>query len=169
MTISLSGIENNRKLRIVFNEPVEVSQEYGLIDCLPVIKFEGTIRKSDDEFLLEGSLESNILLSCGKCLQNVSVSLSSPVFERLSNKRVSALSDASDNEEIWHVQSLSSVDIAPQILLNLQLLIPMNVLCKDECRGICRYCGGNLNETSCNCDELNREIDPRLEKLRALI
>ena len=162
MIISLSGLENNRKLRVTVNEPVEVSSEYGLIDCSPVVKFEGTVRKSDDDFLLEGSLESDVLMPCGKCLQDVKVPLASQVFERFSNKQ------ASDEDEIWHIQSLSSVDITPQILLNLQLLIPMNALCTEDCKGICRHCGKNLNEASCNCDELNREIDPRLEKLKEL-
>ena len=162
MNISLSGLENSRKLRVAFSESVEVPSEYGLVDCLPIVKFEGTMRKSDDDFLLEGGIESDILMSCGKCLQDVSISLSSQVFERFSTKHVS------DEEEVWHIQSLSGVDITPQILLNLQLLIPMNALCRDDCKGICRYCGKNLNEASCNCDELNREIDPRLEKLKEL-
>jgi len=165
MNISLSGLANKQKLRVAFGEPVKVPCEYGLVDCSPVVKFEGTMRKSDDDFLLEGSLESDILLTCGKCLTDVNISLSSAVFERFSTKQHS---DASGEEEIWHIQSLFGIDITPQILLNLQLLIPMNALCRDDCKGICRYCGGNLNEASCNCDELNREIDPRLEKLKEL-
>ena len=162
MNISLSGLENNKKLSVEFCEAVEIPEDYGLADCSPVAEFRGFIRKSDDDFLLEGSLKSDVLLPCGKCLQDVRISLESEVFERFSTKQ------SSDEEEVWHIQSLSSVDITPQILLNLQLLIPMNALCTDDCKGICRYCGRNLNEANCNCDELNREIDPRLEKLKEL-
>ncbi|MCL2873397.1 MAG: YceD family protein [Defluviitaleaceae bacterium] len=161
MHISLSGLENNQKQQVEFKETLLVPQEYGLVDCSPVTNFEGIIRKSEDDFLLEGRLQSDIMMSCGKCLQDVDITVSGTVFEKFST-------ELNADEDAWHIQELSNVDIAPQILLNLQLLIPMNVLCTDDCKGICRYCGKNLNEISCNCDELNREIDPRLEKLKEL-
>ncbi|MBQ0004371.1 MAG: DUF177 domain-containing protein, partial [Clostridiales bacterium] len=38
-----------------------------------------------------------------------------------------------------------------EILENL----PMKVLCKEDCKGICNVCGHNLNEGECDC---NREV-----------
>jgi len=161
MNISLSGIEDNQKLDISLSEALSVPEQYGLLGSSPVVNFNGIIRKSEDDFFLEGGLRSDIKLPCGKCLQDVKISVSSPVFERFTTENTC-------DEDAWRVHSLSKVDISPQILLNLQLVIPMSVSCSDDCKGICRYCGKNRNEIICNCDELNREIDPRLEKLKEL-
>ena len=41
---------------------------------------------------------------------------------------------------------------------------PMKVLCKADCKGICKVCGMNLNLGACECD---REVpDPRMSKIR---
>ena len=36
----------------------------------------------------------------------------------------------------------------------------MKTLCREDCRGICRKCGRNLNEGDCGCDTV--ELDPRM-------
>ncbi len=38
--------------------------------------------------------------------------------------------------------------IADEVLMNL----PMKILCKEDCKGICHRCGADLNLGSCNCD-----------------
>lgn len=38
-------------------------------------------------------------------------------------------------------------DIRQEIILNL----PLRVLCKDDCKGICYKCGANLNIEACKC------------------
>ena len=46
--------------------------------------------------------------------------------------------------------------VCDELLLNL----PMKVLCKEDCKGICNRCGANLNRTDCNCDRSS--LDPRM-------
>ena len=35
----------------------------------------------------------------------------------------------------------------------LSLEIPMVILCKEDCKGICPHCGKNLNLEECDCAE----------------
>jgi uncharacterized protein len=49
-----------------------------------------------------------------------------------------------------------------QILLSL----PMQKICREDCRGICPVCGKNRNEFSCDCKI--RSIDDRWQALRNL-
>ena len=42
----------------------------------------------------------------------------------------------------------------------LSLNLPMKVLCKEDCKGICNRCGANLNYGICGCD--TRSLDPRM-------
>lgn len=44
-----------------------------------------------------------------------------------------------------------------------------NILCKEECKGLCHVCGINLNVDTCNCEEENPNIDPRLEQLKTFL
>jgi uncharacterized protein len=48
------------------------------------------------------------------------------------------------------------------LLLNL----PERAICRDDCRGLCPVCGGNLNEVDCGCKE--DDTDPRFAVLRDL-
>ena len=41
---------------------------------------------------------------------------------------------------------------------------PMKVLCREDCRGICRECGANLNEGECGCDR--NAPDPRMAAIQ---
>ncbi|MBZ0264344.1 DUF177 domain-containing protein [bacterium] len=42
-------------------------------------------------------------------------------------------------------------NIAEEILLDL----PIQILCKDECKGLCYRCGADLNEGECGCERID--------------
>ena len=44
--------------------------------------------------------------------------------------------------------------------------LPVNPLCKTDCKGLCPQCGTNLNNGTCGC--IPDEGDPRLAVLRGL-
>jgi uncharacterized protein len=48
----------------------------------------------------------------------------------------------------------------------LLLALPMDVLCREECQGLCSVCGANLNEARCGCER--KPPDPRWEKLKGI-
>jgi len=61
----------------------------------------------------------------------------------------------------------SSISLAEIVRDAILLSFPANVLCKEDCRGLCSQCGADLNLKDCDCDKDNA-VDPRLEKLRIL-
>ncbi len=57
--------------------------------------------------------------------------------------------------------------ILEDILVELiQLQLPMQRVCGENCEGICPMCGANRNETSCRCTEV--PADDRWSALRDL-
>ncbi len=44
--------------------------------------------------------------------------------------------------------------------------LPMQILCDENCKGLCPKCGVDLNETKCECD--TTETDPRWDILKKL-
>lgn len=43
------------------------------------------------------------------------------------------------------------LDVDELVRSYLLLELPMKMLCKEDCRGLCPVCGANLNEGSCKC------------------
>jgi uncharacterized protein len=52
--------------------------------------------------------------------------------------------------------------LAEQVLL----AIPMKVICRSDCRGLCPHCGANLNTDECRCE--THAADSRLAPLARL-
>lgn len=61
-------------------------------------------------------------------------------------------------------ESINVLEYGREVLLEH---LPMRVLCKAECLGLCSVCGANLNVEECKCGE--RIIDPRLAVLGRLL
>jgi uncharacterized protein len=51
------------------------------------------------------------------------------------------------------------VDLDPVLREQLLLALPGYPTCREDCKGLCPACGGNLNERECGCDR--RVPDPR--------
>ena len=59
------------------------------------------------------------------------------------------------------------LDLQELVLEDLLLDMPGQLLCKEDCKGLCHLCGKDLNEGPCTCGE--PATDPRLEVLRQLL
>ena len=62
----------------------------------------------------------------------------------------------------WRRELQDAVKRAQVLLLNL----PEQVLCKEDCKGLCPECGTNLNLKDCDCGD--KDIDPRWAALKNL-
>ncbi len=61
----------------------------------------------------------------------------------------------------------SIIDLGPIVREEMLLAIPINPICKPDCKGLCPHCGENQNQVTCN--HLEEDIDPRLNALKALL
>jgi uncharacterized protein len=59
------------------------------------------------------------------------------------------------------------VDIDELVREQLLLSLPAQVLCREECKGLCPVCGGDRNLTDCKCQEA--ETDPRWAGLKEIV
>jgi uncharacterized protein len=46
------------------------------------------------------------------------------------------------------------------------LALPMQLVCSEECKGMCAVCGQNRNERECRCQQ--EAVDDRWSKLKSL-
>jgi uncharacterized protein len=59
------------------------------------------------------------------------------------------------------------LDLRKPLREQILLAMPMHLLCRPDCKGLCPNCGQNLNEGPCQCSTEN--IDPRLAVLKKLL
>jgi uncharacterized protein len=127
----------------------------------------GELSKSAAKTDVKGSINAPVEVDCTRCLTPISRELDI-VFdvdfvdkELFPDNKETHLESADLGTDVIEGNELDlSQVVREQILLN----IPEQVLCRDDCRGICPTCGKDLNEGDCNCGE--KEIDPRWAALK---
>ena len=129
----------------------------------------GELSKSAAKTDVKGSINAPLEVDCTRCLTALQRDLDI-VFdvdfvdkELFPNSRETHLESADLDTDVIEGNELDLTKIVrEQILLNL----PEQVLCRQDCKGICPNCGKDLNEGDCQCGE--DDIDPRWAALKDL-
>lgn len=115
----------------------------------------------DGKLKIIGQIKATIVMSCDRCLSDVKKQ-----FDIAYNNEIdmneTGLQTGADEEYpfIEDKQFCTEQFVYNEILTRL----PMKVLCKEDCKGLCPKCGQNLNNGSCDCERA--EIDPRMSKFQ---
>jgi DUF177 domain-containing protein len=133
------------------------------------LQVRATAEMVEGQIRIAGELHTRLELVCARCLE--------PVFEEVSRDfdllyrpmqsivREEEFHLKTDDTEIafFKGDGLFLADVlAEQVLLAL----PMKVICRSDCRGLCPHCGANLNTDECRCEAHAK--DPRLAPLARL-
>lgn len=107
---------------------------------------------------LSGECEVTLKMLCDRCLDEVKMDFHVQIEEIIDM----AIFETGKMDEINELNYLEDGTMNMDILLEKELicLVPMQVLCKEDCKGLCKVCGTNLNHGSCDCDDF--VPDPRL-------
>ncbi len=112
--------------------------------------------------LVEGRFKSLMQGRCHRCLKEFKLNLSGDFREEVQLEGEGTCAGGQGS-----VCTGEAIDLAALAREHLLLSLPLKLLCREDCRGICHMCGQDLTEQACTCTvEL---LDPRLEKLKELI
>ncbi|MFL5345176.1 MAG: YceD family protein [Hyalangium sp.] len=139
-----------------------------------------SLRKVSGGVLVQGNFTAHVAAPCKRCL--VDVTLDVPVSFTLNLVPESLLrgddtedGEAEDREQGETAGSFEledadeevfngkTIDLDPIVREQVLLALPMNAVCREDCKGLCAQCGQNLNEKQCGCEQ--KVIDPRLAPL----
>jgi uncharacterized protein len=73
--------------------------------------------------------------------------------------------DDGPNDEEAYVVSGDFLDLAPLVHDAIFLDLPLAPLCREDCQGLCPYCGADKNDERCDCQV---PLDPRWATLDGL-
>lgn len=102
-----------------------------------------------------------LLTKCDLCLEPVEISIDINQKRDLDMNKTDKdrIDDLDESAYIIDTKFNFDIFIHDEILVNM----PMKILCKDDCKGICNRCGANLNLGSCECD--NNKPDSQMSKI----
>ena len=75
--------------------------------------------------------------------------------------------EVKDENLILLSPTANEIDLTEFVHDTLLLAVPMKILCREDCRGLCPVCGVNRNQTDCQCSIA--EPDTHWESLKKLI
>ena len=111
---------------------------------------------------ITGHAKITFAMNCDRCLKPVDKTLELS-FDRevFAPDMIETVPDTSDDQEF-----MDGFQVDVDDFLNIEIVInwPMKVLCKPDCRGICRQCGKDLNTGTCDCDTF--VPDPRMAVIK---
>jgi len=119
-----------------------------------------------EDIRLIGSVETNLEFSCARCLEPVGheVARNFDLIYRPQgvDRRGEEVSISEAETEIGYYQGegLLLEDVLREQVL---LATPVRALCREDCKGLCPQCGGNLNVVQCHCEQ--HVSDPRWDAL----
>ena len=124
-----------------------------------------TVKKMRESVFIDGNLEATVVANCSRCLEVSNFSIEStfrytfvPVKDKLTEEELS-----SEDLEYGFYQD-DVIDLDGLIFEQIILQIPIKILCKETCKGLCPHCGINTNMANCNCH--TEFIDERLAVLK---
>jgi len=161
MQICLSELFNHIDEPKTYEIPVEFDTVTMLGETYPVTEKQSVsltlIHLGKKKIQMNAEIQMTLEIPCGRCLEPVSVPFVISVDQQLE------LSDTpdqvtEDSDEPYIDGYLLDVDAL--VRNELFVHMPLRVLCKEDCKGICKRCGTNLNLGTCDCDAT--ELDPRM-------
>ncbi len=154
---------------LAFDERIPVPAGCGGEDTVAVepLRVAGAIEKASHGYLLTGTLQGRATLRCVRCLSEFPIDIEEGVdLIMLPAAHVPREDEARLGKDELEVRFYSEprLDLGELAAEQIELALPMKPLCREECRGICRRCGANLNEWECACPR-DAGDDPRFSAL----
>ena len=112
----------------------------------------------DRKVLLESQTNLSLLIPCSRCLDDVEVPFDIVISRELDFNE----SSADRIKELDEQNYIDGYNLDVDLLIFDEILLgfPLKVLCEQDCKGICKVCGKNLNREFCDCEQ--SVGDPRM-------
>jgi uncharacterized protein len=127
------------------------------------------IEKSSRQILLRADIAANALFQCDRCLEDFRKEIT-PALQTLYVWNADEQHISGEEEVRVLPPDANMIDISTDVREIVLLAVPLKLLCKEECAGLCQRCGKNLNlAANGECDCAPNEIDPRWNKLAGFV
>ncbi|MCI5872810.1 MAG: DUF177 domain-containing protein [Clostridiales bacterium] len=157
--VSCENKEITKEVSIELNSFISKLGEFPITKKAPIdIRIAN---RENKRLLIQGDVDLTVSIPCSRCLEDVPTDIHFSVDKELE------LNGSEVNDEEMEVTDyLIGLNLDIDKLIYGEILVnwPMKVLCKEDCKGICKVCGMNLNKGNCDCQRT--ELDPRMAAIQ---
>lgn len=132
------------------------------------LKVEGVAELVDSEIRIHGHLAASLESHCDRCLASVTIPVEQD-FD-LFYRPVSSIAREEEEVELPEAElevgfySGDGIELADVLVEQVILSLPMKIICRADCKGLCPSCAANLNAGPCGCP--SREDDSPFAALK---
>lgn len=157
--LSCENKEKNQQVQIELTSFVSRLGEFPIIEKAPIDL--RIANRENKRLLIQGTVDIVVSIPCGRCLEEVPTNVHFDI-----DKEIKLDKSVVNDEDVDDVDYLIGFDLDIDKFIYREILVnwPMKVLCNDDCKGICKVCGMNLNKGDCNCQRT--ELDPRMAAIQ---
>jgi len=161
----------------LLKEPIGSSRKYKIDEALDIaedkrdnaVSGEVSLLRTHRGILVRAKLHTELELTCSRCLSAfrypLDISFEEEYIQTIDVNSGLPL-ETSGEPGSFTIDEHHIIDLREAVRQYALLLIPMKPLCSEDCAGLCRECGCNLNQGPCGCPV--RTVDPRWSKLMNL-
>ena len=131
------------ELKSSFALPPEIMQDFH-VEPLGDVALSGTYYMQDNNTCFINCTATIFLnAECARCANMFTFKYTFPVKEKYSSSPL---------EDEYQLDNLT-LNLFDATTENFLTSFPSQLLCNKNCKGLCQYCGNNLNYNNCNCEE----------------
>lgn len=169
MIISLVRLpEEGRRFEHQYElDGLDLSGEDFALSVPPLVK--GRVDRTGVDVRVRGTLEAQMTAPCDRCLEPVLIPVERE-FDLYYTRSDEETAEAGEKE--LQLKDLDfafldgeEIDLDELVHEQLALTLPVRVLCKEDCCGLCPQCGIDRNRESCSCQP---PMDPRWQAVADL-
>jgi uncharacterized protein len=172
------GIEMLIELATLGRGPKSIKGEFGSdelefadepLELKGPARFDGRVEGLGTRARMRGVVTADLLLNCTRCLEPVPFAIDTTfesVFVEPGDLPQEAETELGDEQLDESPVENGVIDLADVVREQILLSVPTQVLCQEDCKGLCETCGTNRNQGHCDCS--SGQIDPRWAALKNL-
>jgi uncharacterized protein len=162
----------------LLEEPVGATREFEVDDGVLMDEEEprhqhivghATLLRTKHGVLVTARLQGVQSERCSRCLQELDIPLEIDIEEEFlagGEATTGPGQSTAATREAFRIDVHHTLDLEEAVRQYWTSALPMQPVCRSDCRGLCPHCGQDLNERACSCAP---EEDERWSALRQLV
>ena len=175
MKLDLSEILSHVGMRYTYEvEEAPIVDED--LECVAPITGKIVFSNTGSVLLIDGSVETTVVLPCGRCLAYFREPIRLPVSEQFEleskpvgrgNRQTHVVLEEDESPIAGKLFDGPIFNLSEMLRQGIMLALPTRPLHDEDCKGLCARCGKDLNAGPCDC--LPETAHPGLAKLGTLL
>ncbi|MDD5590742.1 MAG: DUF177 domain-containing protein [Dehalococcoidales bacterium] len=119
-----------------------------------LVQGDVSLVRTNRGILVKATLNTGVEVSCGRCLNQFRAPLTLEIEEEYFpaiNIDSGTPQSPPDEPGCFTINGRHILDLTEAVRQYALLAIPMKLLCREDCAGLCPTCGHDLNEGPCQC------------------